>query len=119
MKHHLIRAFTCASLLLILAVLQMPVTRAQTAPIVPKSRNDRWMADMAAAYPRYGELQLGQALFPGAHDAGAYELNAVFAPDRPELAGLQFYLPVQILVPHIKGWSETQHDDFTGQLNGG
>jgi hypothetical protein len=119
MKTLLTRGLACATLVLAITIVQMPVTRAQTAPVVPKSRNDRWMADMAAAYPRYGELPLAQALFPGSHDSGSYALGAVFSPDIPALEGLQFALPLQVLIPSIKGWAETQHDDLAAQLNAG
>jgi hypothetical protein len=113
------RALAAASLVLAIVMGSMPTASAQTAAIIPPSENHRWMGAMAEAYPRYGELKLSEALFPGAHDAGTFELNAAFSPDLPALAALQFFVPLQLLYGEIEKWSRTQNGDFTEQLRGG
>src|SRR5262245_7943362 len=87
--------------------------------IISPLKNDRWMTEIARTYPDYGQLQLGQALFPGSHDAGAYApLTFLFAPDAsPFLTDLQFQVPGFIsFIPEIHGWSTAQSGNFANQL---
>ena len=52
----------------------------QPAKVIPPSHNDRWMTDMAAAYPAYGQLKLNQVLLPGSHDSGTWTLDNKIGP---------------------------------------
>jgi HYR domain-containing protein/PKD domain-containing protein len=58
-----------------------PIVHGQSGSLISRSMNDRWMTQIAAAYPSYGNLTLAQTLFPGSHDSATYGLENALGPD--------------------------------------
>src|SRR5687768_4233822 len=118
-------------LALVAALTMATVSHAQTAPLVPPSHNDRWMTEIAAAFPAYGTLRLSEVLWPGSHDSATSTLENAIGPylvqqlpqvlkdmnggDSNVLG--QDLLP--ILAQRIIFWSRTQSLDINGQLEAG
>src|SRR5262249_42000169 len=105
-----------------LALVCATASAADPPTLVPRWKNDRWMTEIAKAYPKYRDLELGQVILPGAHDAGAsFPLSVGFAPDMSPALNvfLTPLLATGFSLDAVHFWSTAQSGGVTSQLEAG